>query len=242
MGDSFKRVEKKYLLTEEKCQEFLTVLGEQAVLDQYGLHTICNIYFDTDRSDLIRRSLDRPVYKEKFRLRSYGIPTMESDVFLEIKKKFSGTVYKRRIRMAYKDAMEYLSTGKYLQAYDSQIFREIHEGFQYYQLKPALFLAYDRMAYTYKEHDEVRFTVDRRIRSRKVDLELIKGDAGALLFEEPLALVEMKAPGALPMPMTKIMSNLEIFSRSFSKYGRIYSKEKLADHDMDDIGYEDTES
>lgn len=226
MGDSFKRVEKKYLLSEEDALSFLEELGERAVLDQYGLHTICNIYYDTDQSDLIRRSLDKPVYKEKFRLRSYGIPKEDSDVFLEIKKKFEGVVYKRRIKLPYLVAMDYLENGIYPEAYDSQILREIHSGFTLYDLKPSIFIAYDRMAYSYKDHPEVRFTMDRNIRFRREHLQLIEGDQGDALHEEKLALIEMKAPGALPLEMTHIMSEREIFSRSFSKYGKIYKKEK----------------
>ncbi|MCQ2521347.1 MAG: polyphosphate polymerase domain-containing protein [Lachnospiraceae bacterium] len=229
MGDSFKRVEKKYLLTEEKVAHFFALLGEHAVLDQYGLHTICNIYYDTAQNDLIRRSIDRPIYKEKFRLRSYGVPDKKSDVFLEIKKKYNGTVYKRRIKLPYQTAMRYLEDGVYPDEYDCQIMKEIDSGMQLYHLQPALFLAYDRMAYYYKEQPDVRFTVDRNIRYRRSDLNLLFGDEGIRLHEEPLALVEMKAPGALPLEMTRLMSENDIFSSSFSKYGRIYKKEKIDD-------------
>ena len=41
---------------------------------------------DTSDFYLIRKSLKRPIYKEKVRLRSYDIPSKNSNVFLEFKK------------------------------------------------------------------------------------------------------------------------------------------------------------
>ena len=85
----FKRYEKKYLLSSEKEARFLKAIENKMELDKYGEHTICNIYFDTPDYDLIRRSIEHPIYKEKLRLRSYGVPKDgDSKVFVEIKKKF----------------------------------------------------------------------------------------------------------------------------------------------------------
>ena len=108
---SFERVEKKYLLTKEQFEVFLKKTEKEITLDQYGLHTICNIYYDTDTYDLIRYSISKPKYKEKLRLRSYGIPTNESTVFVELKKKWNGVVYKRRTSMSLAEAHDYLDCG-----------------------------------------------------------------------------------------------------------------------------------
>ena len=43
-------------------------------VDSYGKHTIGNVYYDTDTYELITRPVEKPKYKEKFRIRSYGIP------------------------------------------------------------------------------------------------------------------------------------------------------------------------
>lgn len=225
MSGIFKRVEKKYLLPESKFEEFMQSLGNRVTADQYGLHTICNVYYDNNQNDLIRRSIDKPVYKEKFRVRSYGIPSMQDSVFLEIKKKFKGTVYKRRVEMPLEIAMDYLNNGRYPKEYDCQILREIDYMLNYYDLSPHLYLAYDRRAYYVTDQPEIRFTMDQHIRSREDHLDLSYGDEGKHLFEEDLKLIEIKAPVALPEWFVTIMSELEVYPNSFSKYGKIYAKE-----------------
>ena len=77
----FNRYEKKYLMPESVYLALCERLKEQMSVDQYGLTTICNLYYDTPDDLLIRRSIERPKYKEKLRLRSYGIPEKDSVVF-----------------------------------------------------------------------------------------------------------------------------------------------------------------
>lgn len=222
MADSytFQRVEKKYLLTEEKYSKLMERLEPYIQLDKYGLHTICNIYYDTDNFDLIRTSIEKPVYKEKLRLRSYGVPDKDSKVFLEIKKKCKGIVYKRRIALTLQEAGLYLSGQKNLSG--GQIEREIDYFFKFYKPVPKMFIAYDRMAYFGKSDSSLRMTFDKNIRSREDFLELEYGDAGKLLMDKTYRLLEIKVSGAFPMEIARILSELEIFPVSFSKYGNIY--------------------
>lgn len=88
---SFRRVEKKFVLTEKEYEILLPVITQHMVSDQYGEYTICNIYYDTDSYELIRKSIEKPVYKEKFRVRSYGVPSDTDMIFAEIKKKYKGS-------------------------------------------------------------------------------------------------------------------------------------------------------
>lgn len=67
----FKRYELKYMLTKEQKQKVLEAMDPYMALDQYGRTTIRNIYFDTDNYRLVRRSIEKPAYKEKLRIRSY---------------------------------------------------------------------------------------------------------------------------------------------------------------------------
>ena len=83
----FERVERKFLLTPSQYEGMMRVLPEYMQADQYGESTILSLYLDTADSLLIRRSLEKPVYKEKLRLRSYGVPADGDNVFLEMKKK-----------------------------------------------------------------------------------------------------------------------------------------------------------
>lgn len=130
----FNRYEKKYLMPETVYQELRERLKPWMNEDEYGLHTICNIYYDTQESDLIRRSIEKPVYKEKLRLRSYGIPEMDSTVFLEIKKKYKKVVNKRRIPLTLQEAYDYVEKGIRPKK-DCQILREIDFFLQRYPLE-----------------------------------------------------------------------------------------------------------
>lgn len=238
----FKRYEKKYLLTCEQHQALMERVGERIILDAYGRHTICNIYFDTDNYELIRTSIEKPHYKEKLRLRSYGVPKNYSQVFIELKKKYDGVVYKRRIPMRLEDAEKYLYAAepsvrrdfqeksvKMFQEMDggqSQIFREIQWFMDFYHPKPAVYLAYDRKAYLGKEQKEFRVTFDENIRYREKQLYLADGDHGISLLPENRVLMEVKTPESLPFWFGHILSELEVFPISFSKYGTYY-KENL---------------
>ena len=224
MAGIFKRVEKKYLLNGSQRKAFMERLEGRTEEDVYGKYSISNIYFDTADNELIRESLNKPVYKEKLRLRSYGTPKDGDKVFLEMKKKWKGVVYKRRVEFPYRVAMDYIEKGIYPKEYDCQILKEIDYMIKYHGLRPDTFLAYDRRAYVVSEDKNIRFTIDERIRSRKYDLRLSDGDKGKLLMDDDMSLLEIKAPGALPTWFVQIMSELEIFSTSFSKFGRVYQE------------------
>lgn len=222
--DSFKRVEMKYLLTPEKYAVLRKTIEPYMISDSYGLTTICNIYFDTENYRLIRSSIDGGEYKEKLRLRSYGIPDENSTVFLEIKKKYDGIVYKRRIGMNYCEAVDYIEKGIPPEN-SSQIFHEIDYFMSFYKPVPKLFLAYDRIALYAADDKNFRITFDFDIRSRRDKLSLIDGDMGAKLFDDSSVIMEVKVNGAVPFWLTKILSELKIYKTSFSKYGQIYKKD-----------------
>ena len=223
---TFKRYEKKYMLTEETLKKLMPYIEEHMVPDKYERYDLSSIYFDTDDYRLIRNSIEKPVYKEKMRLRSYGIPTMNDTVFLELKKKYKGIVYKRRAAMSLSEAFEYLETGKHPKNANEQIMNELDWFIKFYSPSPKAFIAYDRTAFSGKEDPNFRLTLDRNIRWRSTQLDLSKGDWGTLLIPKENVLMEVKIPGAMPMWLSKILSELEIFPSSFSKYGTCY-KENL---------------
>ncbi|MCR5033511.1 MAG: polyphosphate polymerase domain-containing protein [Lachnospiraceae bacterium] len=226
MGDTFQRVEIKYLMNTAKKEAFLRLVREHVKPDDYGVYTVQNIYFDTDHFDLVRRSMEKPVYKEKLRLRSYGTPDMNSKVFLEIKKKYKGIVYKRRTDFPLSEAYDYIKGRIRPAGLNPQIFREIDYFMQYYDPKPAVVLCYDRVAYVGTEDPDFRLTIDTNIRSRDTDLRLENGSYGEMLFDQPMFLMEIKAMGAMPRWLVKALSQLQIYPVSFSKYGRVYQKER----------------
>ena len=195
-------------------------------VDQYGLHTICNIYYDTPDDLLIRRSLEHPVYKEKLRLRSYGIPGPDSPVFLEIKKKYDNIVNKRRVQMTLEEAYRYVEQGRRPEP-DCQILREIDFFLQTHEVSPKAFIACEREAWVDREEPELRITFDRNLRWRDTDLHLSSGSGGEPLLPDGEVLMEIKIPGAAPLWLAHLLSELEIFPTSFSKYGTCYRQDLL---------------
>lgn len=220
----FKRVEEKYLLTKEQYKSLFDRINSDIEKDKYFETTICNIYFDNDKDDLIVASMEKPLYKHKVRLRSYGIPRLDDDVFLEIKFKYKKVVGKRRIKLKLKEFNEYLESEKY--NHNNQIMKEINYLFKLYNLKPAYFIAYDRKSYRGLENNNLRITIDTNLRSRKDNLSLELGDEGNLYFKEELYIMEIKTLGAMPLWLVRNLSDLGIYPVSFSKYGSIYKKDK----------------
>ncbi|MBR1771037.1 MAG: polyphosphate polymerase domain-containing protein [Lachnospiraceae bacterium] len=220
--DIFKRYEMKYMLTKEQKEIVLREMAQYMKPDEYGRSTICNIYFDTPDYQLIRHSLEKPVYKEKLRVRSYGPATEDGTVFVELKKKYKGVVYKRRISAKQKDAMDYLLNGAELPE-QGQITDEISYFKQMYQgLRPAVYLSYDREAFYGIEDRELRITFDQNILWRKENLSLSSEVYGTPILEPGCALMEIKIASAMPMWLCRVLSENGIYKTSFSKYGRAY--------------------
>ena len=217
----FQRYELKYLLTPEQKTAVLTAMADQMRLDQYGRTTIRNLYFDDDSYRLIRRSIEKPSYKEKLRVRSYGRAEHDSPVFVELKKKYDGVVYKRRVSLPEHVAMDWLTGGK--RPADSQICREIDYFIEFYKgLHPSVFLSYEREAYFPLNGREFRVTFDENIFARREDLSLTSDAYGFAVLPEGRTLMEIKCHGAIPLWMASVLSKNKIYKTSFSKYGRTY--------------------
>ncbi|WP_026651387.1 polyphosphate polymerase domain-containing protein [Butyrivibrio proteoclasticus] len=220
--DVFQRIEVKYLLDETQYAGLRKRLEGMAAVDSYGETSILNIYFDTPDFKLIERSLEKPVYKEKLRLRTYGVASDDTNAFIEIKKKYKGVVYKRRISMPYKDAIDYLVHDKELNN-KSQISQEIDYFKQYYKgLKPAMAISYDRIAMAGVTDPELRITFDKNIRWRTNNLSLSMGNVGKDILLPGQVLMELKIAGAMSIELARILDELNIRQTSFSKYGRGY--------------------
>ncbi len=218
----FKRYELKYLLTEAQKQAVLSAMADFMELDQYGRTTIRNIYFDTDTYRLIRRSIDKPAYKEKLRIRSYKRAKATSTVFVELKKKYEGVVYKRRISLPENEAMEWV-LGKNHCHKDTQISEEVDYFLSFYQtLQPAVFLSYEREAYFAKDGSDFRVTFDDNILCRQEDISLESAVYGTPILPEGKVLMEIKCSGGIPLWMTRALSQERIYKTSFSKYGTAY--------------------
>ena len=222
------RYENKYLVNSYTYLRLQDRISQCANLDEYNkktdFYTISNLYYDTDDNYLIRTSISKPMYKEKLRLRAYGVPAKSDKVYLEIKKKYRGIVNKRRSAFKLEEAYDFMSTGSITpkEYMNKQVLSELKYVISLYTPSPKLYLAYDRRAYF--GENGLRITFDTNIRTRRYDLELEKGDYGETLIDEDLWLIEIKVMGAIPLWLTKLLSEYKVYGTSFSKYGIEYQK------------------
>ena len=232
----FKRYEIKYLITARQKERILKAMKPYMEPDRFGKTTVRNIYFDTDDYVLARHSIAKPDFKEKLRIRSYGQSDSGSMVFVELKRKFDGVVYKRRLGLPEADAMRWMAGSgdpalkrdiekeSVQVAHEIEYFKNLYSG-----LKPVLYLSYEREAYRMKNGaaaadggKEFRITFDSSILCRESDLSLCSEAYGTTILEDGKFLMELKSPGAIPMWLVKVLSEEGIYKTSFSKYGTAY--------------------
>lgn len=221
-GYTFERRELKYRITDAQRAALEAAFGARMVPDEHGESTICNIYYDTADYRLIRASLEKPAYKEKLRLRSYGVTEPGGEVFLELKKKYKGIVYKRRITLPEDAAGEFIA-GRAPLGEHGQIGREIEYFTAFYApLLPAVHLSYERSAWFSREDRDLRITFDKNIRFRQEDVSLTLPAGGRRILPEGESLMEIKAAAALPLWLVSELDVLGIYQSTFSKYGEAY--------------------
>ncbi len=230
MAEFFRRIEKKYMLNTKQYNEVLKRMNSKMKEDAYGVSKICNIYFDSPNYELARRSIEKPFYKDKVRLRSYNTPNKDSKVYLEIKRKVYGVVTKRRIALILKDAEKYLKFGK-MQHEDMQVANEIDYYFKYYDLEPKAYISYDRCAYYDINDENFRITFDRNIIARTDDLDLKIESYGEKILPDYNYVMEVKTLGAIPLWFVKIISDLKLQQCTYSKYGEVYTNIIMEDYD-----------
>lgn len=231
---TFKRVEKKYTMTEEQYEGLWQKLEPYFREDQYPGGTILSIYYDTPQYDLIRTSIQKPLYKEKLRLRSYGVAqNRDSKVFLEIKKKYKHQVYKRRTELTLDEAEKWIA-GKEKPSQMDQIRNEIQWMLERYSLKPVSLIICERRAYVSKENPDFRLTFDYHIRSREEHMDLMSGDEGTLLHDK-MVVMELKVPASLPLWAAQTLAECRIYSGSYSKIGDAYQKHIQKRGEINDV-------
>ncbi len=217
----FKRYELKYLLTQEQYLKVRDEIEKRLSPDVFGKTVIQSLYYDTADDRLVRASNEKPVFKEKLRLRAYGLSDGEKDVYIEMKRKYDGVVYKRRVACREDEAADIFS-GKYP---DSQIGKELGYFIRFYgKLSPRMLILYDREAFTDKNSD-LRVTFDKNVRYRMTDLNLHTSLDGKALLQDGTVLMELKSGTAFPLWLCEMLCREDIKKQSFSKYGAAYARE-----------------
>lgn len=222
-----KRYELKYILTAEQTAYLVEHLNGHMKADAYGLTSIASLYYDTPDYRLIRTSIDKPEFKEKIRLRSYGLATADSPVYLELKRKAYGIVYKRRVQSTIPMVEKFFSGEGDICA-GGQINREITYFRDFYrELVPACLIIYDRVAY-YEPNGDLRLTLDHNPRYRTDALRLDRSMDGTPLLSPGQTILELKVQQAVPLWLTDILSAAAIKKGSISKYGEAYRRQLLS--------------
>lgn len=240
---SFKRYEKKYLLNQIQYDELIKRLNKYMDPDEHCKggknYSIYNIYYDTDDNQVIRHSISKPYYKEKLRLRSYKVPKSPNDkVFLELKKKINGVVNKRRVVLTLGEAYRFLEFGirpKKDDYMSNQVVNEIEYYLNNNKVSPKVYVSYSRKAFFCKSDKNFRLTFDSKIITRRDYLFLESGSFGDELLEQNQYLMEVKILGAIPLWLVEILSDLQIYSTKFSKYGNEYMRYCLSKNNVSEI-------
>ncbi len=230
----FSRFEKKYLLTARQYSLFSRMTEGRLVPDAYPHSSVCSLYYDDESFSMIRSSIEKPAYKEKLRIRSYGLPGDEDAVFVELKKKLAGTVYKRRVCLSARDARAWLA-GEIECPGDSVTHREISNLLAQKPLAPSVFIVCDRLAFVSEEDPGLRVTFDRSIRYRDYDLYVTAGLHGEELLRDGRVLMEIKLQRNAPLWLSELLSQLQIFPTAFSKYGTCYTRELLPKYYLQNV-------
>ncbi len=226
----FNRIEEKYMITRQQYEIMLEEFKKYMVPDEfsggYSFHQVMNIYYDTKDNNLIRTSVTKPVYKEKIRLRSYGIPKGDSPVFLELKKKYHGVVNKRRSLMALEEAYAFLDTDELPPIKDYmnvQVLKELKYSIAHYEAVPKVCLCYERSALVAVENKDMRITFDRNIMARRDELRLEYGAFGERVVPKDTFIMEIKYIDRMPLWLIALLREHGLEKTSFSKYGTEYS-------------------
>ena len=234
MSHTFRRMEKKTTMPSDRVEAFKARISPYMEYDPFCAdgrpYVICNLYYDSPDDHVIRGSVDLPYYKEKLRLRSYGVPTPDSTVFLELKKKQDGVGTKRRAKLPLRDAEAFLETGIHparLSYIDEQVLREIDYYRSHEDVQPRVYVSYLRTAYHEKSNPSFRITFDSDILARRHDLRLELGRYGDPLLTAGYTLMEVKFSGAVPFWFSRVMSDFGLSFHTFSKVGTDF---KLTSH------------
>lgn len=243
---TFERKEVKYRLNPVQVRTIKQALGAYMAPDEYGQTSITSVYYDTRNRDMISRSLEKPAYKEKLRLRTYGPRSAQAPVFVELKKKHKGIVYKRRIAVSESAAQLFMVGVPYGRAIgrhplaDEALEAESHSAKSLQIAEEiaacvrrngpvfsSMAILVERVAWAPlpdtrgAQAEGVRITFDERIRYR--DLFAPEGKRASVpLLAAGEAIMEVKVPGAYPLWLVRMLDDCKAYPTSFSKYGEAY--------------------
>jgi len=247
MNATLNRYERKYLIDPIQKEALLALFKRYLDFDAYSQnessYRVLNIYYDTHDYSVIRTSIEKPIYKEKLRLRCYDYPLLEeSIVYFEIKKKYRSRVNKRRIPMTFAQAKSYITTETKPYFHDyayAQKMDEIDYLIKTRRAEPKAVVRYARLGMNTKDNG-LRVTFDQDIEFTSCftsfdDLE--KTTFSKVLASNQYAILEVKSDQNFPLWLVNELSRLNIYSQPFSKYGKAYMQYLTGGTPNDDLLY-----
>lgn len=237
--NSFNRYEKKFIVSKAQAKMLKAEMRsfiEPDAFSSNSYYTICNVYYDTLEDEIIKKSVSKPIFKEKLRLRAYGKSGPEDIVYLEIKKKLNGFVNKRRTSITVTEANNLIFNKvmpirkKY---HNTQVLNEIYHYVLKKELVPRIALSYDREAFFAKNDASLRITFDFNIQSRRDDVHVGRSSLDEHVLDDNYTIVEIKTSSAFPLWLTHILSKYKIYHQSFSKYGTEFYEHLIKDRKVD---------
>ena len=223
MKKVFQRYEKKFLLSTSQQDALLMRIANDIESDVYAKYLVQSLYLDTPSWEVVRNSIEKPLYKEKMRLRCYEREiTKETMVFLELKKKYDGRIYKRRIAFPASELLASKSLEALVLKKDSPIAKELGFYLKTHPVANKMYISAERKTFVGKRESNLRLTFDEEIKFRTTDLHFTKPHVGAAVLASNEVLLEIKTPFGMPLWLARVLSELKIFPISFSKYGHCY--------------------
>jgi hypothetical protein len=226
----FTREEIKYQITSKIADILMCEFNKRLTPDMFPKYKVHTIYYDNDNDGIITHSIQKPViFKEKLRLRFYENNNVLNPFgYFELKRKYDGTVYKKRIKLSPSQAEELLQGKSALEVLDeTQISIEILAFLKRTNAKPKIYIGFERHAYEEKPEMDLRVTLDTDIASRRKGLGLRSSTLDVPLFLGKTFVLEIKSSLAYPMWLAELLSKHKIYPIPFSKWGAIYEKELL---------------
>ena len=194
--------------------------------DEYGLHTINSLYYDTVNYDLISLARRKPNYREKLRIRCYGTDYVNAPYFLEIKKKVNKVIYKRRVDMNFYQVNDFINHGllPINNSFSDELTLMEVKRILDNNVFPSVMVIYDRIALFDNLDPNFRVTFDFNMRWRKDRLNFLHDDSGSIIAPEVDVIMEVKILKSYPLWFSQLLSELKIFPQSFSKFGEVYKR------------------
>lgn len=223
------RKEMKYIINKEISKNLIEEINNYVKPSDFFFQRIHNVYYDNDYYGVISRSKNSSEFKEKLRIRTYEMPSgFVKDAYVELKKKFKGITYKRRIKLKLNIVEEMFEKNDLFPVMpDGQIKQEVVYFQQKTKCFPKVYISYNRHAYVCSDGSDMRITFDSDIFTREKNLSLKTNEEDILFGHEELVIMEVKVNGSMPIWFTNVLNKYSICPTSYSKYAKIIASDIL---------------